>query len=144
MAAIESVVSEKDITVRVQIGMVGLECLEKMKVDNIMTQGDHFVFPLVCGKADFRIWCRTRPKCVISSPMRMRTRLPSRVISAESSEPSCVHTNGGRCLGQGGDRRIRLSTPSELHRSPLGLLWGSCFSDVSELTPWSPCGLKSW
>ena len=45
VAAIESVVSEIDFIVRVQIDMAGLECLKRGNVDNIITQVDHFVFP---------------------------------------------------------------------------------------------------
>ena len=46
VAAIENVVSEIDITVRVRIDMAGLKCLQRMKVDKIMSQVDHFVFPV--------------------------------------------------------------------------------------------------
>ena len=95
MAAIESVVSEIAIIVRVD--MAGLEGLERMKVDNIVPSVYLFVFPVgvpasrptsefglrhrtmpVTGQSEkansfsatlwaMRLW-RTRPRCVISSP----------------------------------------------------------------------------
>ena len=46
MAATESAVSEVDIIVRVQIDMAGLEGLERMKVDNMKPQVNHFVLPV--------------------------------------------------------------------------------------------------
>ena len=57
VAAIESVVSEIDVIVRVQIDMAGLEGLEGMKVDNIKPRGS-FRLPCWCAgfKADFRSW----------------------------------------------------------------------------------------